>query len=435
MSQKVNPSTLAGFMELLPQEQILFNEMMETIKNSYEKFGFLPMITPNIERTEVLLAKGGGETEQQIYEVKRGSRDMALRFDLTVPLAKYVTMYFSDLTFPFRRYQIGKVYRGERNQRGRYREFFQCDVDIIGNGSIDIANDAEIPSVIYSTFKELGLKDFTIKINNRRILNGFFESLGIDDSTYVLRTIDKLDKMGLEKVKVELEEQEISEESIESIIKFIKIEGTEEEIIESLKKLGIENEEFNKGIEELELVVKYIEEFGVSKENYEIDLTIARGLDYYTGTVYETVLDNHLDIGSICSGGRYDDLASNFTNRKMPGVGISIGLTRLFYQFMEQGIIEEKKESMSKVLIIPMEGYLSEGIKTINKIREAGINGQVYMEKDRMGKIFGYADKLSIPYVIILGEKEVENEMYALRDMETGDQEDFTLEEVLEKLK
>ena len=311
MSQKqVKPSILPGFMELLPKEQILFNQMKDIIKENYEKFGFLPIDTPVIEKSEVLLAKSAGETEKQVYRFEKGSTDMSLRFDLTVPLARYVAQYYSQLEFPFKRYHIGKVYRGERNQKGRFREFYQCDIDIIGNNKLDIINDAEIPAVIYSTFKDLGFDEFTIRINNRKLLGGFFNSLKIEDITMVLRVIDKLEKIGPEKTKAEIKLLEIEEKNIEKIISFIGINGRNSEIIDKLKVLDVENDLFNEGLEELETVVDYIKIFGVPEDNFKVDLTIARGLDYYTGTVYETFLDNHKDIGSVCSGGRYDDLAS-----------------------------------------------------------------------------------------------------------------------------
>lgn len=431
----VKPSILPGFMELLPSDQILFNKMMDTIRKNYEKFGFLPIDTPVIEKSEVLLAKGGGETEKQIYRFEKGTTDMALRFDLTVPLARYVSQHYSELNFPFRRYHIGKVYRGERNQRGRFREFYQCDIDIIGNNKLDIVNDAEIPAVIYSTFKDLGFDSFTIRINNRKILKGFFNSLGVEDSTYILRTIDKLEKIGVEKVRKELKEQELDDEKIDKILEFINIKGTNEEVINKLESLGIENEIFKEGLDELKTVVEYISIFGVSEENYKIDLTIARGLDYYTGTVYETFLDDHPEIGSICSGGRYDDLATYYTKQKLPGVGISIGLTRLFYQLREANIIEAVDDSLTKVLIIPMKGYLDKGVELVNILRKEDIYSQVYVESGKLGKKFNYADKLNIPYVVIIGEDEVNNNVYSLRDMKIGEQDNISLEDLIKRVK
>ncbi|WFA09888.1 histidine--tRNA ligase [Tissierella sp. Yu-01] len=431
----VKPSILPGFMELTPSDQILFNKMMDTIRKNYEKFGFLPIDTPLIEKSEVLLAKGGGETEKQIYKVVKGDTDMSLRFDLTVPLARYVAQYYSELSFPYRRYHIGKVYRGERNQKGRFREFYQADIDIIGNGSLDVINDAEIPSVIYSTFKDLGFDSFTIKINNRKILSGFFNSLGIEDATYVLRVVDKLEKIGVDNVTKELGEIGISLGNIEKILEFISINGNNNIILKELQNLNIDNELFNIGLDELSKVVEYIRLFGVPENNFVIDLTIARGLDYYTGTVYETFLNDYPSIGSVCSGGRYDDLATYYTKQKLPGVGISIGLTRLFYQLTEGGIIKSTDNSLTQVLIIPMEGYMDYAIKTSSLLRKEDIYTQVYLEEGKMGKKFNYADKLNIPYVIVVGQEEAENNKYSFRNMKTGDQKIISIDEVLECLK
>ncbi len=431
----VKPSILPGFMELTPSNQILFNKMMDIIRKNYEKFGFLPIDTPLIEKSEVLLAKGGGETEKQIYKVVKGDTDMSLRFDLTVPLARYVAQYYSELNFPYKRYHIGKVYRGERNQKGRFREFYQADIDIIGNGSLDIINDAEIPSVIYSTFKELGFDSFTIRINNRKVLSGFFRSLGIEDSTYILRTVDKLEKIGLEKVKEELSQIGIPQENIDKILGFISIEGSNDEIISNLKSLGIENKLFQEGLMELEQVVKYIRVFGVPEENFALDLTIARGLDYYTGTVYETILNDYPGIGSVCSGGRYDDLATYYTKQKLPGVGISIGLTRLFYQLTEAGIIKSTDYSLTDVLIVPMDGYMDYAIKGSKLLRDAGVFTQVYFEQGKIGKKFNYADKLNIPYVIVVGQEEADNNTYSFRNMKTGEQESLTMNQIINILK
>ncbi len=431
----VRPSILPGFMELVPEEQIIFNNMLDTIRRNYEKFGFLPIDTPVIEKSEVLLAKGGGETEKQVYRFERGTTDMSLRFDLTVPLARYVSQYYSELEFPFRRYQIGKVYRGERNQRGRFREFYQCDIDIVGNNKLDIKNDAEIPSIIYSTFKDLGFDSFTIRINNRKILKGFFGSVGIMDTTLVLRAIDKIDKIGLDGVEKELRDLELSDEIIEKIKEFIGIKGSNEEVIQSLESLNIEDELFLQGLEELKLVDEYIELFGVSKENYLIDLTIARGLDYYTGTIYETFLDGYESIGSVCSGGRYDDLASNYSKQKLPGVGISIGLTRLFYQLMEADIMKIEKTSLTDVLVIPMKGYEKEAVNLVNKLRDKDIFAFAHLDSGKIGRKFAYADKLNIASVIVVGEEEVRTDLYQLKDMESGDQEAFSVEDIIKRLK
>ncbi|CAK7064743.1 histidine--tRNA ligase [Tissierella sp.] len=431
----VKPSILPGFMELTPTDQILFNKMLDTIRQNYEKFGFLPIDTPVIEKTEVLLAKGGGETEKQIYRFEKGSTDMSLRFDLTVPLARYVAQHYSELSFPFRRYHIGKVYRGERNQKGRFREFYQCDIDIVGNGTIDIINDAEIPSLIYSTFRDLGFDSFTIKINNRKMLKGFFNSLDIEDSTFVLRAIDKLDKIGMAEVEKELESLGITNYNIKRTKEFLSIKGSNNDIIENLEALKIDDETFKEGLEELSTVIKYIDLFGVPEKNYRIDLTMVRGLDYYTGTVYETILDDYPSLGSICGGGRYENLAEYYTKQKLPGVGMSIGLTRLFYQLREAKIIEATEKSLTKVLIIPMDSFVEKGVEAVNELRGEGIYAQIYLESGKIGKIFNYADKLNIPYVIVIGQEEAENNTYSLRNMKTGEQKNISLEEVIKCLK
>ena len=428
---KTEPRTLSGFMELLPNDQILFNQMMNTIEETYQRFGFLPLDTPIIELSEVLLAKAGGETEKQIYRFNRGDNDLSLRFDLTVPLAKYVAKNYGNLSFPFRRYQIGKVYRGERTQKGRFREFYQCDIDIIGDGELDLINDAELPSVIYMIFTKLGFSNFTIRINNRKILNGLFESIGQkDNSVEILRIIDKIDKIGKEAVIEELEKINIGKEKIDKIINFIEINGSNDEKIEKLKKLKIENELFNKGLSELAFVVKNMRLFGIPESNIMVDLTIARGLDYYTGTVYETFLNDYRELGSVCSGGRYENLAENYTDKKLPGVGISIGLTRLFYKLSELNLIKAEKKSISDVLIIPMVEDLGLPIKVANTLRSNGINTEVYLNNKKLKAKFKYADKLEIPYVIVIGEDEIEKQVVKLKDMKTGEEKEIKIDEI-----
>lgn len=436
--EKVEPKTLAGFMELLPEEQVIFNHMRDTIRSSYEKFGFLPLDTPIIEYSEVLLAKAGGETEKQIYRFTKGDTDLSLRFDLTVPLAKFVAQNLYNLSYPFRRYQIGKVFRGERPQKGRYREFYQCDIDIIGDGELSVLNDAEIPSIIYTTFKNLGFDNFTIRVNNRKILGGFFAELGYEDKiTDILRIIDKVEKIGVETVKEILAEMEILPENVDRIIEFISIKGSASEVISKLRSLNIKNEMFNLGIDELEIVSNNVEAFGLPAENYKIDLTIARGLDYYTGTVYETVLNDYPQIGSICSGGRYDNLAEFYTSKKLPGVGISIGLTRLFYQLKEAGLLKEINKNISKVMIVPMVDDIKECIKVATGLRNNGINTEIYYNKKSIKGKFNYANKLGIPYVIVIGEDEVKNNTVAVKNMITGNQVSVKndIREILEIIK
>ena len=428
---KVEPRTLPGFMELLPSEQILFNQIKDTIEETYKMYGFLPLDTPVIELSEVLLAKAGGETEKQMYRFNRGDTDLSLRFDLTVPLSKYVAKNYGNLSFPFRRYQIGKVYRGERAQKGRFREFYQCDIDIIGDGELDLINDAELPSVIYTIFTKLGFSNFTIKINNRKILNGLFESLGQkENSVEILRIIDKIEKIGKENVIEELRKINIEDSVINKIIDFIEIQGNNSEKLEKLKDLKIENETFNTGIEELEYVTNNMKLFGVPEENYMIDLTIARGLDYYTGTVYETFLNDYRELGSICSGGRYENLAEYYTDKKLPGVGISIGLTRLFYKLNELNLIKTNKKSISDVIIIPMTEDLSTAIKIATKLRNQGIKTEIYLNNKKLKAKFKYADKLEIPYVIIIGEDEIQNNVVKLKDMKTGEEKEIPMDDL-----
>ena len=434
---KVVAKTLPGFMELLPQYQIKFNEMIDIIRKNYEKAGFLPLDTPIIESSDVLLAKAGGETEKQIYRFEKGDNDLALRFDLTVPLAKYVAIHNNDLAFPFRRYQIGKVYRGEKPQKGRFREFYQCDIDIIGDEKLDIKNEAEIPSVIYNIFKELGFENFTIHLNNRKILNGLFNDLGLSKSSVdIMRIIDKLDKIGIEKVSTELEKINVNKDSIEKIRKFIQIQGDTDSKINQLEALEIEDESFKEGIEELKEVIKYIRLFNVPEQNFMVDLTIARGLDYYTGTVYETTLDDYKQLGSVCSGGRYDNLSGYYTDKKLPGVGMAIGLTRLFDKFIDLNIIEFNKKSITDVLVIPAtEEDVDYSIKLIETLRKFDINVQVYLENKKLKAKFKYADKLKIPYAIVIGEEERETSLLTLKNMEIGEQEKVNIEKAIEKIK
>ena len=429
---KMTPRTLSGFMELLPAPQQQMERIMEILRKTYSLYGFTPLDTPVIESSEVLLAKAGGETEKQIYRFQKGDSDLSLRFDLTVPLAKYVALHYNELSFPFRRYQIGKVYRGERAQRGRFREFYQADIDIIGDGKLDITNEAEIPSIIYQTFSTLGLKRFQIRVNNRKILNGFYAMLGLTEkSADVMRTVDKLDKIGPEKVKTILvEDFAVSESDADEILKFIAIKGSNAEVLAALEGYTGKNEMFDQGLSELKTVVKYLADFGVPAENFAVDLTIARGLDYYTGTVYETTLLDHPEIGSVCSGGRYDNLAEFYTDKQLPGVGISIGLTRLFYVLGEQGYLNDQmNKAPADVLILPMTDDMGAAIKTATALRESGIRTQLYSEQKKFKHKIGYADKLGIPFVIFLGEDEINAGVVAVKDMESGEQVKISLDE------
>ena len=435
-NNKIEPRTLAGFMELLPNEQILFNQMKEKIQKSYEKFGYLPLNTPIVELADVLLAKAGGETEKQIYRFNKGENDLALRFDLTVPLAKYVAMHYGELSFPFKRYQIGKVYRGERPQKGRFREFYQCDIDIIGDTELNNLYDAELPNVIYTTFQELGFSDFTIHINNRKILNGLFSSLNLTEvSTDIMRIIDKIAKIGEENVIKELSDLGVSSDAISKIMNFIAISGSNDEKLNALDNIGITDELFVKGLSELKEVVNCIRLFGMSENNFMIDLTIARGLDYYTGTVYETFLNDYPELGSVCSGGRYDNLAEYYTDKKLPGVGISIGLTRLFYKLNELQALKFDKKSIADVLVVSASDDISVCLPIATKLRNSDINTEVYMENKKIKAKFKYADKLSVPFVIVIGETELETNTVSLKNMFTGEQLQISIEDAIKIIK
>ena len=435
---KVEPRIMSGFMELTPDMQIKFNYIYDTIRQTYESFGFLPIDTPVLEYSEILLAKAGGETEKQIYSFKKGDSDISMRFDLTVPLSRYVSQHMNDITFPFKRYQMGKVYRGERPQKGRFREFYQCDIDIIGNGELSIAYDAELPCIIYNVFKKLDFGEFVIKVNNRKILNGFFASLGLSDKiTDILRIVDKIDKIGTQIVKEELIKIGVSAEDADKILYFISISGSNDEIIEKLYSLNISDEVFNTGIEEIKTLINYLRLFNIPENNFKIELSIARGLDYYTGTVYETNLVEHPELGSICSGGRYDNLTSYYSNQTMPGVGVSIGLTRLFDQLMQSGLLDRIKidTSISKVLIVDADNCNFEYITNVaNKVRESGINADIYYGDKALKNKMKYANKLNIPFVIIVGENEKNNNQVTLKDMVTGEQSQISIEEAISKI-
>ena len=436
---KVQPRTLSGFMELLPARQAQFDRMVDILKQTYSLYGFTPLDTPLIEASQVLLAKGGGETEKQIYRFMKGDTDLSLRFDLTVPLAKYVAQNYASLAFPFRRYQIGKVYRGERAQRGRFREFYQADIDVIGDGKLDISNEAEIPSIIYRAFTALGLKRFQIRVNDRKILNGFYSMLGLTEkSADIMRTVDKLDKIGPDKVRALLIAPEIglTGEQADEILKFIAIRGTNSEVIAALQGYRGRDELFDLGLDELETVVKYLAAFGVPETHFAVDLTIARGLDYYTDTVYETTMLDHPEIGSICSGGRYDNLAEYYTDKQLPGVGISIGLTRLFFVLEDQGYLNDQLNTApADVLILPMTDDLSPAIALATTLRAAGIRTQIHGEQKKFKQKLSYADKLAVPYALFLGEDEIDAGVASVKDLRTGQQQKLTPEQAVEYIK
>ena len=421
----VTPRTLSGFMELLPAQQQQLERMMDILRTTYSRYGFTPLDTPVIEASEVLLAKGGGETEKQIYRFQKGDADLALRFDLTVPLAKYVALHGNDLAFPFRRYQIGKVYRGERAQRGRFREFYQADIDIIGDGKLDITNEAEIPSIIYQTFTALGLTRFQIRVNNRKILNGFYAMNGMSERAGdIMRTVDKLDKIGAEKVRqLLIDDVKMLPCKAENVLDFMAICGSNDEVIAALERYRGMDATFDQGLDELKTVTGYLAAFGVPAENFAVDLTIARGLDYYTGTVYETEMTEHPEIGSVCSGGRYDNLAEYYTDKQLPGVGISIGLTRLFYVLNEQGLLsDEIVTAPCDALVIPMTEDAGFAISAATALRAGGVRTQLYGEKKKFKAKMSYADKLKVPFVVLVGEDEINEGVLSVKNMQTGEQ-------------
>lgn len=434
----IKPRTLSGFMELLPAKQIRFEKMVEILRTTYASYGFAPLDTPVIEDAQILLAKGGGETEKQIYRFQKGDSDLALRFDLTVPLAKYVALHCNDLAFPFRRFQISKVYRGERAQRGRFREFYQADIDIIGDGKLDIMNEAEIPAIIYKVFKGFGLSRFQIRVNNRKILNGFYSMLGLSEkSGEIMRTVDKLDKIGAEKVKaLLLTECGLDDAPAEEILKFIAISGSNAEVLAALEGYQGRDEMFDLGLSELKAVTANLAAFGVPEANFAVDLTIARGLDYYTGTVYETSLLDHPEIGSVCSGGRYDNLAGYYIEKQLPGVGISIGLTRLFYVLDEQGLLNpELPSAPADALVLPMGGDIAPAIAVAEAIRNEGLRVQLYAEQKKFKQKMAYANKLEVPFAILLGEDEIAEGMCSVKNMVSGEQVKLTPAEAAAHIK
>ncbi|TCZ88109.1 histidine--tRNA ligase [Lysobacter sp. N42] len=436
----IKPRTPAGVLELLPPDQIAFQRMLDTIRRNFERFGFLPVETPVMELSEVLLTKSGGETERQVYFVQStgalekagdGMPEMALRFDLTVPLARYVAEHEHDLAFPFRRYQMQRVYRGERQQRGRFREFYQCDIDVIGKDSLSVRFDAELPAVIHAVFSELDIGEFTIQLNNRKLMRGFFEQQGVADPSLqalVLREVDKLDKRGADYVRETLtgEGFGLPADAVARILDFVGIRSTSHAdaiaILDRLGAGGEGNEPLAQGIAELREVLELVRAMGVPESAYALNLSIARGLDYYTGTVYETTLNDYPQIGSICSGGRYENLASHYTRSKLPGVGISIGLTRLFWQLREAGLLGPASSTV-QVLVTQMDAaHLPHCLAIAGELRHAGFNTEVVMEASKLAKQFRYADRAGIRFVVVLGDDELAAGKVTVKDLRREDQ-------------
>lgn len=421
---------MPGTMELLPHEQLIFNKMKDIIRETYELFSFLPIDTPALEKTEILLAKGGGETEKQIYNIANTSTDTSLRFDLTVPLARYVSMHEHELKFPFKRYQIAKVYRGERNQKGRYREFYQCDCDIIGDEKLSKFYDAELVKIISIIFKKFGFDRFTIMINNRNIMNGFLKSQGVEDTVEAVRALDKYDKIGRESLEELLLNQGIKADAVKEIIALIEFEGTNEETIKYLEGLGIDNETFLKGLAEMKEVLENIKLFKVDDNNYKFTLKLQRGLDYYTSTVIETVLDDYKELGSVAGGGSYENLTQFYSKRELPGVGISIGLTRLFFQLSEKNILPKFDSEEKSFLVAPLDIDMSYAISVLNELHELGVSSEVLYSKIKMKKIFDFAESYSFDYIIFLGQEELDNKKLSVRDLKSKENLTLSIDEL-----
>lgn len=431
---KINTKPLPGMMELLPEEQLEFDRIYEVIRKNYEKFGFAPIDTPIIERTETLLAKAGGETEKQIYRFSKGDNDLSLRFDLTVPTARFVAENFGQLQFPFKRSQIGKVYRGERAQRGRFREFYQCDIDVIGRDNLNIKYDAEVIAVIYSIFRELNFGDFTLRINNRNITSGLIDGLNLSEKqAEIMALIDRAEKITPGEFYQQLEDLDLGENA-QFIKDFVEISGSCEEVLNKLRKIAqnIKNDQFKKGIDELSKVAEILKKMGVEEKYFKLDMLIVRGLDYYTGTVFETNLNDFKEIGSVSSGGRYENLSEYYSKEKLPGVGASIGLTRLFWSLRDLGLLSFSKRSNAEFLIIPFsENELEKSFKIANELREFGKNVEVLLEEFNMKKAFKFANKRGVKYVLVIGEQEISKNVFEFKNMETG--EKLNLNKIIKK--
>ena len=431
---KINTKPLPGMMELLPEEQLEFDRIYEVIRKNYEKFGFAPIDTPIIERTETLLAKAGGETEKQIYRFSKGDNDLSLRFDLTVPTARFVAENFGQLQFPFKRSQIGKVYRGERAQRGRFREFYQCDIDVIGRDNLNIKYDSEVIAVIYSIFRELNFGDFTLRINNRNITSGLIDGLNLSEKqAEIMALIDRAEKITPGEFYQQLKDLDLGE-SAQFIKDFVEISGSCEEVLNKLRKIdqNIKNDQFEKGIDELSKVAEILKKMGVEEKYFKLDMLIVRGLDYYTGTVFETNLNDFKEIGSVSSGGRYENLSEYYSKEKLPGVGASIGLTRLFWSLRDLGLLSFSKRSNAEFLIIPFsENELEKSFKIANELREFGKNVEVLLEEFNRKKAFKFANKRGVKYVLVIGEQEISKNVFEFKNMETGER--LNLNEIIKK--
>ena len=430
---KINTKPLPGMLELLPEEQLEFDRILEIIRKNHAKFGFSPIDTPVIERTETLLAKAGGETEKQIYRFNKGDNDLSLRFDLTVPTARFVAENFGQLQFPFKRSQIGKVYRGERAQRGRFREFYQCDIDVIGRDTLSVNYDAEVIAVIYEIFRELNFSQFKIRINNRNITSGLLEGLNLlEKSAEIMALIDRAEKISDEEFDSQLLKMNLGEQNFAKIKQFISISGESAKVIDELRILGEtfeNNSQFLTGVSELEKVAEILKKMGVSEDFFKLDMLIVRGLDYYTGTVFETFLDDFREIGSVSSGGRYDNLSEYYSKEKLPGVGASIGLTRLFWCLRDLGLLSPQKRSTADFLIIPFsENELEKSFEIAKQLRESGKNVEVLLEQMKIAKAFKFADKRGVNFTLVIGEQEIAENRFEFKDMKTGEKiplEDF----------
>lgn len=434
LMNKVTARRPSGFVEYLPHQQAQLQHMLDIIRSVYERYGFLPIETPAVELAEVLLAKGGGETEKEVYRFTKGDKEYALHYDLTVPLARYVAEHESDLVFPFRRYQMQKVWRAERPQKGRYREFYQCDADVIGSTSV--GHDAELVALAADLFAALDIGDYTVRINNRKLVSGFLDAIGLSASSDdILHAIDKLDKIGVDGVSNMLEQAGCSNDDITQILDFIQIDGSSAEVIDKLNGLSIENDQFMVGLTEMTELLKQVKALGVDEKVYKVELKIVRGLDYYTGTVFETILNNNLEFGSVLSGGRYDNLADYYTKTHLPGVGVSVGLSRLFAALVENDLLKPTHPPITVFVANFGNNSRDWALKVASDLRSADIATQVELDGQNPDKQFKYANKLSVPFVVVIGEQEARNKVALLKYMQSGEQEEMAIDTVINKVK